>query len=146
MKAGVLAFVRCARSVMALSYKASAVSGDVETSLSCDPLKSWRKCVLLVHARWRNSVLHRRLMYKAEKARGRRFAGPPLVTCKWSGGDAGLVRVRSCCEQLRGLLVFMNRARVHLLCKCFTGRLTRGRDERMRHFLETWSNIPIIFP
>lgn len=32
---------------------------DVETSLSCDPLKSWRKCVLLARTRWRNSVLRR---------------------------------------------------------------------------------------
>lgn len=67
---------------------------DVETSGSCDPLKSWRKCVLLAHTRWRNSVLHRWLMYKAEKAQGGRFVGPLSMKCE-SRGDAVLAKAAS---------------------------------------------------
>lgn len=69
------------------------VSG-VETSGLCDPLKSWRKCVLLAHRRWRNSVLHRWLMYKAEKAQGERFVGPLSMKCE-SRGDAVLAKAAS---------------------------------------------------
>lgn len=72
---------------------------DVETSLLCDPLKSWRKCVLLAHTRWRNSMIHCWLMYKAEKAQGGRFAGPLSMKCE-SGGDAVLAKVCCCWKQL----------------------------------------------
>lgn len=79
---------------------------DVETSGLCDPLKSWRKCVLLAHTRWWNSVLHRWLMYKAEKAQGGRFVGEV-----WE--QRGRRPGKSCFEQLRTPLIFSDLLKVH---------------------------------